>query len=227
MDFVKNIAIAVVGFILLAALTVMWQQFEAFRGHGSGEYVRACTEEAKICPDGTSVGRTGANCEFAACPKGTDAADYKNASYIIDGLEALGQLRLVKLVDGVSSISESPDSAAMITTQFFGNEAFGDINGDGLDDVAFLLTQSGSGSGTFYYLVAALKTGMGYHGLNAILLGDRVAPQTIEIRDGIVTLNYAVRKDSEPMTTKPSVGKSLYASFEDETLHEVPKPRGF
>lgn len=28
----------------------------------------ACTMEAKICPDGTAVGRTGPNCEFAACP---------------------------------------------------------------------------------------------------------------------------------------------------------------
>lgn len=28
----------------------------------------ACTAEAKICPDGTAVGRTGSNCEFAACP---------------------------------------------------------------------------------------------------------------------------------------------------------------
>jgi len=27
----------------------------------------ACTLEAKICPDGTSVGRTGPNCAFAAC----------------------------------------------------------------------------------------------------------------------------------------------------------------
>jgi hypothetical protein len=29
---------------------------------------RACTLEAKICPDGSSVGRTGPNCEFAPCP---------------------------------------------------------------------------------------------------------------------------------------------------------------
>jgi len=28
----------------------------------------ACTLEAKICPDGSAVGRTGPNCEFAACP---------------------------------------------------------------------------------------------------------------------------------------------------------------
>ncbi len=28
----------------------------------------ACTLEAKICPDGSAVGRTGPNCEFAPCP---------------------------------------------------------------------------------------------------------------------------------------------------------------
>ncbi|MFH0773614.1 MAG: hypothetical protein V1922_04870 [bacterium] len=28
----------------------------------------SCTMEAKICPDGTSVGRAGPNCEFEACP---------------------------------------------------------------------------------------------------------------------------------------------------------------
>ncbi|MDO8572849.1 MAG: DUF5667 domain-containing protein [bacterium] len=28
----------------------------------------ACTQEARLCPDGTSVGRAGPRCEFAACP---------------------------------------------------------------------------------------------------------------------------------------------------------------
>ncbi len=28
----------------------------------------ACTMDAKICPDGSAVGRTGPNCEFAKCP---------------------------------------------------------------------------------------------------------------------------------------------------------------
>jgi hypothetical protein len=32
------------------------------------EETRACTKEAKICPDGTAVGRTGPNCEFEECP---------------------------------------------------------------------------------------------------------------------------------------------------------------
>ena len=29
---------------------------------------KACTEEAKVCPDGTAVGRVGPDCEFAPCP---------------------------------------------------------------------------------------------------------------------------------------------------------------
>ena len=29
----------------------------------------ACTQEAKICPDGSAVGRSGPNCEFAPCPE--------------------------------------------------------------------------------------------------------------------------------------------------------------
>lgn len=29
---------------------------------------QACTMEAKLCPDGSAVGRTGPNCEFAKCP---------------------------------------------------------------------------------------------------------------------------------------------------------------
>lgn len=33
--------------------------------------VVACTMEAKMCPDGSSVGRTGPQCEFARCPTPT------------------------------------------------------------------------------------------------------------------------------------------------------------
>ena len=31
-------------------------------------FPKACTQEAKLCPDGSAVGRTGPNCEFAQCP---------------------------------------------------------------------------------------------------------------------------------------------------------------
>lgn len=32
------------------------------------QQAQACTQEAKICPDGSAVSKTGPNCEFAPCP---------------------------------------------------------------------------------------------------------------------------------------------------------------
>jgi hypothetical protein len=40
-----------------------------------------CTMDAKICPDGTAVGRTGPTCQFADCPlPGAKVDDNINAS---------------------------------------------------------------------------------------------------------------------------------------------------
>jgi hypothetical protein len=52
----------------------------------------ACTQEAKICPDGTAVGRTGPNCEFAACP---DAVAFGSAAEFTVG-------KTVAFQDGLS-----------------------------------------------------------------------------------------------------------------------------
>jgi hypothetical protein len=46
---------------------------------------KACTQEAKQCPDGSYVGRTGPNCEFAECPGEKDETanwkTYRNEKY--------------------------------------------------------------------------------------------------------------------------------------------------
>jgi hypothetical protein len=42
----------------------------------------ACTMDAKICPDGSSVGRGGPNCDFIACPEENNSwKTYKNNEY--------------------------------------------------------------------------------------------------------------------------------------------------
>lgn len=38
---------------------------------------KACTLEAKICPDGSSVSRTGPNCEFSKCPSADQTTNWK------------------------------------------------------------------------------------------------------------------------------------------------------
>lgn len=173
----------------------------------------ACTQEAKICPDGSSVGRTGPNCDFAECPI-KNSNDYKSISYEIEG-------QTVKLKDGISEIEIVPSSASKTITQYFGNEVRADFNGDGTEDVAFLLTQDRGGSGTFYYVVVALNLKDGYAGTNAIFLGDRIAPQTTEFRNGEIIVNYADRKPGESMAVAPSVGVSKYFKISDGKLIEV------
>lgn len=141
---------------------------------------------------------------------GVDAKDARNAMYKIDGTE-------VTLEDGLSAVPLA-GAEATTTTRYFGNEAKGDLNGDGKDDVVFVLTQSTGGSGTFYYAAVALRTDTGYVGSNALFLGDRIAPQTTEIRNGEVIVNYAVRAEGEPLAARPSVGVSLYAKVINGTL---------
>jgi hypothetical protein len=145
--------------------------------------------------------------------------DYKNASYRIEG-------QPVTLVDGRAETPVAPGSASKVVTQYFGNEATGDLNNDGLPDRAFILTQNSGGSGTFYYAVVALKTVNGYQGTNAVLLGDRIAPQTTEIKGGQLIVNYADRAPDSPMTAQPSIGVSKYLRVEGATLKLSVAPGG-
>lgn len=107
---------------------------------------------------------------------------------------------------------------------YFGNEATGDLNGDGKPDTAFIVTSQPGGSGTFFYVIVALRTATGYTGTNAVLLGDRIAPQTTEIRGGELIVNYADRRPDEPFTAQPSVGKSMYLKVLNGVLTVVSAP---
>jgi hypothetical protein len=128
--------------------------------------------------------------------------DYKNATYVIEG-------QPITLVNGRAETPAVPGSSSTYVTEYFGNEAKGDLSGDGIADAAFIVTHLTGGSATFYYVVTALQDAQGsYVGTNGVMLGDRIAPQTTEIKDGVLVVNYADRRAGEPMTVPPSVGVS-------------------
>jgi len=135
-------------------------------------------------------------------PTGT-AFDPLNATYNIGGQN-------VTLVDGSSEIEATPGSASKIKTMVFGVPTSADLNGDGLLDAALMLVQDSGGSGTFYYAAAAINTPSGAVGTNAVLLGDRIAPQNIEVQNGQIIANFADRLPGQPMTVSPSLGVSKY-----------------
>lgn len=141
----------------------------------------------------------------------------KDTTYIING-------QAVTLKNGLAEAPAASGSASQVITRYFGNEASGDLNNDGQADSAFLLTQETGGSGIFYYITATIKEGDENIGLNAALLGDRIAPQTTEIKDGKIIVNYADRKVDEPMSARPSVGISRYFQVVNRQLIEVKNP---
>lgn len=151
-----------------------------------------------------------ATASLAACDRG--AAPHKNAEYSIGG-------RSVRLVDGVADEPAAPGSAARLVTRYFGNEAWGDLNRDGREDVAFVLTQETGGSGTFFYAVAALDLERGFAGSQALLLGDRIAPQsTVMQPDGTIVVAFADRAPGESFSTPPSIAKSIQLKLNPATL---------
>jgi hypothetical protein len=119
-----------------------------------------------------------------------------------------------KLAGSLAETEPSPGPASRVVTRYFPSELKTDLNGDGREDVVFLVTQQAGGSGTFFYAVAALNTQAGYLGSDGYLLGDRIAPQTIEVsrkprHKNVVVVHYGDRGPGEPMTAQPSVGKSV------------------
>lgn len=139
----------------------------------------------------------------------TNKSTAKQSAFTING-------ETVTLVNGTYEKESAPGSASKTTTTYFGNETKGDFNNDGTTDSAFLVTQSTGGSGTFFYLATTL-------GGEAVLLGDRISPQSTEYMDGKIVVNYADRKAGEPMTTQPSVGVSKYFEVKGGALIETQK----
>ena len=144
-----------------------------------------------------------------------------DGTYTIDGQK-------VTLINGFSEVPITPGSTSKIVTKYFGNDLIHDLNEDGKEDKVFIVTQNTGGSGTFYYVVALLDTVQGPVGSSAVLLGDRIAPQTITIdekgttngtdRKNVIVVNYADRKIGENFSIAPSIGKSIWLKLDPKTM---------
>lgn len=135
----------------------------------------------------------------------TTVVDPLNAVYMIEG-------KTIKLDNGVAQ--------GIIV---FGNPVTGDFNNDGVNDAAVILGYNPGGSGYFFYVAAAFKDVKSNTtiGTDAILLGDRIAPQNIIIENGKIIVNFLERKSGEPFTVQPSVGVSKYFILSGSELVEI------
>lgn len=135
----------------------------------------------------------------------------KKCEFVIDGQKVI-------LKKGKSKQKAVSGSKSRLTVRYIGINATGDLNSDGIEDVALILTKETGGSGTFYYVAAALSGNNKKQGTNAILLGDRIKVSKLEIKDGKVFVHYYDRKQGQSMVDEPTVKHSIKLRIEDGNL---------
>ncbi len=147
---------------------------------------------------------------FAGPPDGAPSG-VLNTTYLIEK-------QAVQLVNGRVEVQAVPGSAMKMTTVVFGKPSYGDLDSEGHDDAALFLVQDSGGSGTFYYVAVAIAKNGIYRGTNAVLLGDRVVPRSIHIRNGVIVAKYDDRHPEQPMAVTPSIGKTMYLTLKEGHL---------
>ena len=110
----------------LLAPYLLWVSFAGFLNYSIWQISDprqgvACTQEALLCPDGSSVGRSGPNCEFAACPGGVSLKTFTdpagNTFQYPDGfakkyIDALDWPPVISVVAGPLACSEAGTETA-------------------------------------------------------------------------------------------------------------------
>ncbi|HSF04565.1 MAG TPA: hypothetical protein VLG10_02125 [Methylomirabilota bacterium] len=141
--------------------------------------------------------------------------DPLNSAYVVDG--AVFTLR-----DGRAEMAAAPGSATRSRLQVSGQPVFADLNGDGAHDAAVALIYDPGGSGTFFYVAAAVRTALGYSGTNAVRVGDRISPIDLRVEGRTIVYTYADRRPQEGFAVRPSVVRSKRLVLNGGTLRELP-----
>ncbi len=113
--------------LALAIGVVLWVWHVRIAKAPVGE--RVCTQEARLCPDGSYVGRTGPNCEFAACPESTATSTTGGGSIPpydsgVQGTVSLGPTCPVERVPPDPACANKPFAAAIIVYRTGARAAF-------------------------------------------------------------------------------------------------------
>jgi hypothetical protein len=142
------------------------------------------------------------------------ATDPINGTYLINGMK-------ITLHNGSHEMEAAPGSATKIKTRLHGPLVSANLNDDSQEDAALILIHDPGGSGTFYYVAAAVNVDGLYQGTNAVLLGDRISPQNLQVRHGLISASYYDRRSEEPMIVPPSVARSKHLIIEKNELKEI------
>ena len=119
---------------------------------------------------------------------------------------------LVTLQEGQYRLS---NDAGTQTVDMLSRIAFGDLNGDGLNDAAVLLAENGGGSGTFVSFVAILNQNGQAVQAGSILVDDRPRINSLSISNRQIVLDGVIHSLSDTLSN-PTI-PALQTYLLDET----------
>ncbi len=108
--------------------------------------------------------------------------------------------------------------ASRPTVTFIDPYAFGDLDGDGVEDAAVLLAENSGGSGTFIYVAAVLNRNGNPQDLATQLLGDRVQVNSLSIEDGEIVLYMITHGPDDAMCCPTQRVVQTYELRDDELV---------
>jgi predicted small lipoprotein YifL len=128
---------------------------------------------------------------------------------------------VAKLTDGEYQEEIVPGAASKLIIAVYPDMyAFGDLNGDGVDDAAVVLATSAGGSGTFISLEAVINDqGTPKHVASAEL-GDRAKIESVMIESGEITVDMLTHGPEDPMCC-PTVEATQRYKLQGDTLVQI------
>ncbi|MGI8560388.1 MAG: hypothetical protein ACR2J7_02910 [Luteimonas sp.] len=96
------------------------------------------------------------------------------------------------------------DSSSKNIVQLGPEAAYGDLDGNRVEDAAVTLLTSSGGSGGFTYVAAVLNQNGTATPVDSVFIGDRITMKSLQIADGKIKVAWLDRKTGEPMSTDPS-----------------------
>ena len=138
-------------------------------------------------------------CSFSTSQKNIPvmADSPQNAEYFIDG-------KKFHLENG-QVFQNIPNLTIRYFVSFFNDPVYGDLNSDGAEDSAVILSQEvEKGKGKFFYVSVALRdpTTKKFLGLNSILLGDRIFIEKFTLQNQSISIAYQIEKSPETLVTR-------------------------
>ena len=121
----------------------------------------------------------------------------KNAEVKITGTTG-AQMRTVKLTDGEFISGNDPASTDYVSVHIGQQVAYGDLNGDGLQDAAIIIGENYGGTGDFVSVVAMFNQGGQPVFTASAGVDDRPIVNTLAIENGEILLDAIVHGPNDP-----------------------------